>query len=426
MVATRQPTSTGATRWHDIDWNAVLAGQGTADRYFARPGLIRKDRLALFAPPTNHPETSPPFDSFDGLVRAIDQLGGGAAGGLEDSGSRSSVRFVLKKAHSSNASGIRFFSGDDARALCHEAATQGRGESNLALAAPPSGKSSWPLPAIGCGTLLACVGTLAIAVTWYRDRKYQAIAAAVAAVALSQVCVATAGNVTEKKAFVEDLQREFAGQGTEPSGRRTVWILQRHVEPALLGGRKFHLRALFLCVGDLRAYVHSDVRALLATELFELARIDGRRLRAHITNMAAQQLLNKTGDYDAAAQNLSLAEVAASLFPYASVENRSQIFDSICFVLGETLTRLRASDRRHFFSVANCWELFGADLLLEAGTKRVVLLELNPSPSLAMYGEGSEVRARLLGSDPLCGLQEPGWRRCFPLDDTESGDPVRR
>ena len=54
----------------------------------------------------------------------------------------------------------------------------------------------------------------------------------------------------------------------------------------------------------------------------------------------------------------------------------------------------------------NCWELFGADFLMDrrrlsraatafavkigafAGHGSVILLEINPSPSLAMYGEG--------------------------------------
>merc|ERR1711953_293001 len=91
------------------------------------------------------------------------------------------------------------------------------------------------------------------------------------------------------------------------------------------------------------------------------------------------------------------------------------VFNEICRIFRETLTRLRTEQRRQFFTLPNCWELFGADFLIEAGTHRVVLLEVNPSPSLAMYGKDSaEVRKQFLGSNPLEGVVVPEWTCCFP------------
>eukprot|EP00434_Breviolum_minutum_P024381 symbB.v1.2.021531.t1/scaffold1865.1/size98072/8 len=89
-------------------------------------------------------------------------------------------------------------------------------------------------------------------------------------------------------------------------------------------------------------------------------------------------------------QNVALKELGEQL--------ATKIFGELSQVLAETLSRLRQAGRRHFFTLPNCWELFGADFLLEAVTARPVLLEINPSPSLAMY---SSDLASLIGDDPL-------------------------
>merc|ERR1712217_340271 len=78
------------------------------------------------------------------------------------------------------------------------------------------------------------------------------------------------------------------------------------------------------------------------------------------------------------------------------------VFDEAAKLVGKTLDRIcvGSTRRRHFFTTSNCWEVFGADFLVEAGSRRVFLLELNATPSLAMYGEGNHVRDGLLGPDP--------------------------
>lgn len=199
-----------------------------------------------------------------------------------------------------------------------------------------------------------------------------------------------------------------AGEKVRDRDKRPVWILQRHVRPLLHEGRKFHLRILLLCVGDLRAYVHEDVRMLLATEAFELGATDAGRHLAHVTNMGVNRV-GAGGDYVEASQNLPLVALGVS--------EAEQILAGAAEVLGVTLSRVRAAGRRNLFTLPNCWELFGVDFLVEDVSRRPVLLEINASPSLAMYGSDSAaVRASFLGSsgilDPLAGDTSlpSGWR----------------
>lgn len=82
--------------------------------------------------------------------------------------------------------------------------------------------------------------------------------------------------------------------------------------------------------------------------------------------------------YSACEQNLPLQQLGHEL--------AEKIFQQVADVLARTLRKLRLAGRRHFFTLPNCWELFGADFLLQAAKEpRALLLEVNPSPSLAMY-----------------------------------------
>jgi len=183
----------------------------------------------------------------------------------------------------------------------------------------------------------------------------------------------------------------------DPAGKET-WVLQEHIPPMLHEGRKFHLRMLLLCIGDLQAYLHDDVRLLLATARFEVGACDSSQTSALVTNMGASSACE---GYDAASQNLPLSVLGAQV--------ADRLLREAAVVLGSTLAKVRAGGRRQFFSTANCWELFGVDVLVEATSKRVIVLEVNPSPSLAMYG-GPHVRPQLVGENPLEGGLPVGWR----------------
>jgi len=382
------------SKWHDIDWDAIFEGRGTADHYFARPGLIRKDRLAQFVPSEHHPHTVvvKTFEELQGAVRDLNSKSKCRAG--PPCGQK--VCFVLKKAHSSNASGIRFLSGRDA-----------------ALLLSCSYWKPWvhfftPVAA----TVVVAATLTAVSATSRLDKHIIQIfgrmscqrkgpAVAVGAAAIAAGLAALGGQTMSRRSIKQELQCVFSA--TSPDGQnnaknKETWLLQRNVEPWLYQGFKFHLRALLLCVGDLAAYVYEDVRLLRATEPYEAPCCNGTRTFAHITNMGAS---GQHAAYSEAEQNLSLQVLGP--------EMTTQIFAATVEVLGETLTRVRAAGRRQLFALPNCWELFGADLLVEAVTGRVVLLELNPRPSMAMYGKGPGVRERVLGSHPLERVP-PSWR----------------
>eukprot|EP00928_Gymnodinium_smaydae_P064599 TRINITY_DN47885_c0_g1_i1.p1 TRINITY_DN47885_c0_g1~~TRINITY_DN47885_c0_g1_i1.p1 ORF type:complete len:457 (+),score=100.21 TRINITY_DN47885_c0_g1_i1:60-1373(+) len=410
-----EPTGGEHRRWHENDWDGVLAGQGTADRYFARPGLVRKERLAQFVPPEYHPTTFA-VSSFETLVSAASSLQRDlpSTGGTSDQ----TVAFVLKQAHSSNASGIRFLSFLDLAALSAAADTTAAAANGGSNSRGSEGASQEALLLPSALAAATCGGAVAVALASRRSgsssgstaRSAGAAAGTAAAVAVlsglalvsvtravnSALCASSAAASRRRShAIVADLRRLLR---PDAEGKRRTWVLQRFVSPWLHEGRKFHLRILLLCVGDLEAYVHEDVRLLVATEPFARGREDGKNTLAHVTNMGANQ---QHPGYSATTQNLPLSVLGE--------EQAERILRHASEALGATLARLRAAGRRHFFTTANCWELFGTDFVVEAGSGRTLLLEVNPSPSLAMHGDGPGMRARLVGPDPLAEVPS-GWR----------------
>lgn len=383
--------TTGARRWHDHNWEEVIAGQGTADRYFVRSGLVRKDRLAKFAPPGRHPPTVA-LSTFAELQTALQELGC-AAGGAARANS-TAVRYVLKQAHSSNASGIRFLSEAEAidvvtcdivqkvasssSSLASHGALIGM---TLAMTALAFGRSVLRGDALSKAKHAAHVMTgLALAGGLILRRCFLS----------SSSPVITTESVAKTTRELEEVLRP------PPDGARaTVWVLQRVIQPYLHTGRKFHLRVLLLCVGDLSAYVYTDVRMLLATEPYDQGQGDSSRLDVHVTNMGASRAVP---GYSESTQNCSLQELGHSC--------ADKIMAEIKEILRLTLSAVQAAGRRHFFTLSNCWELFGVDFLVQAPSGRAVLLEVNPSPSLAMYG-GASLRD-LVGPDPLHAVPE-GW-----------------
>eukprot|EP00435_Cladocopium_sp_Y103_P058870 s112_g20.t2 len=323
-------------------------------RYFVRSGLVRKDRLCSFVPSGFHPATVV-VRNFTELLSGLVQLGSSQ---LEVASKKAAVKYdpwshlvlfeglriseVLKKAQSSNAHGIRFLTDVEATQLLQIQERRRRAKWSLA----------WILVAAPLALALA---------------KLRRATAKVAI--LVPMLAATAWRFSSRCRWpVEWATHELAGEGS------ALYVLQRNVEPWLHCGRKFHLRVLLLCVGDLTAYVHKDVRVLLASGRYTDGCGDSGRLDVHVTNMGVNKAVS---DYSETEQNIALQELGEEL--------ATKIFGELSDVLAKTLTGLQAAGRRHFFTLPNCWELFGADFLVEAGTARAVLLEINPSPSLAMY-----------------------------------------
>ncbi|KDO32641.1 hypothetical protein SPRG_02342 [Saprolegnia parasitica CBS 223.65] len=288
--------------WRSIPWNDVLEQRLSADKYFMRSGLIRKDLLPLYAQDVM-PWTRV-VGSYDELVDALSN---------DTPSNGDTRRYVLKLCDSSNAFGIFFF--DDA----------------------------------------------SLTFDLFLDKQKRVV------------------------------QRYIS-----------PWLAHRH--------RKFHLRVLVLAVGHLDVYVFHDVRALVATEAYRHDALENPFV--HVTNMSANK---GAASYDEAAQNLALSDVAGL--------DHDQILDQIhasVRLVFQNLTRAR--NRRHFFSLPNCYELFGWDFMVDdAG--RVLLLEVNPDPSLRMYQDG----AAIVPLDVLAtGVPSDTFTRVFSLQASKALASLRR
>jgi len=354
----------------------------------------------MLAPVQYHPETYA-LQTYNELRAALQKLHVSKRDGGAGAEASDSVCFVLKKAHSSNASGIRFLTTSDVTAIVQ--ATSAEAETRCTLKI--SLALGWATLAAAATTVVAAAAPACKTDMAMRRVVLVTFVGAAMAIAVSmqsaQGTMATNACHDRLRNVVTEIRDELAEAGKPcDSAKAAVWLLQRYICPWLYNGRKFHMRALLLCVGDLRAYLHEDVRLLLATEPFDSGREDGGRLFVHVTNMSANR---GHVDYQEFGQNLSLHALGDEL--------ASRIFAEILECLGATLTAIRAAGRRHFFATVNCWELFGVDLLVEHGTGRVLLLEANPSPSLAMYGgSGPAVRAQLLESSSPLETIGPRWR----------------
>ncbi|CAE7559933.1 unnamed protein product [Symbiodinium microadriaticum] len=356
--------------WHSYDWEEVIAGRQSAGRYFVRSGLVRKDKLIGFVPAGCHPPSAI-VKTFRELQAGLRALGCGKQPQTKE------VRYVLKKAHSSNAYGIRFLTEREALALLQVMHFPG----SFAHAAR-----------VASAALLCFLGSA----LFHRKRSSGTWPKAVLLLCGLGMVVGCAVRQRRRWQDLASWKTHELVQHRPADEKLQVWVLQRSIEPYLHDGRKFHLRALLLCVGDLTAHVHSDVRMLMATTAYREGSEDSMRADVHITNMGANSAVS---GYSEEAQNVGLQMLGEEL--------AEKVFNQVLKVLGGTLANLRAAGRRHFFALPNCWELFGADFLIDCDGS-AILLEVNPSPSLAMYGKGASVQD-LVGPDPFGDLST-AWR----------------
>eukprot|EP00611_Tribonema_gayanum_P001352 TRINITY_DN10994_c0_g1_i1.p1 TRINITY_DN10994_c0_g1~~TRINITY_DN10994_c0_g1_i1.p1 ORF type:complete len:115 (-),score=48.98 TRINITY_DN10994_c0_g1_i1:51-395(-) len=74
----------------------------------------------------------------------------------------------------------------------------------------------------------------------------------------------------------------------------------------------------------------------------------------------------------------------AALLPVAPIRAQAA---RICGYAFAALRRAPApGQRRQFLPLANCYELYGFDFMLDGASGQLKLLEANPDPSLAMFG----------------------------------------
>ncbi|KAK9903517.1 hypothetical protein WJX75_007884 [Coccomyxa subellipsoidea] len=168
------------------------------------------------------------------------------------------------------------------------------------------------------------------------------------------------------------------------------WVLQRYISrPLLINRRKFHIRAYVLCVGSLSVYVYSESLALFAGKEYDRQSLGS--LDSHLTNTCHLQRSSTP-------ESGTLAEVDAvkllSELPQALQQEGmdlgaaeqciQQVTHQMHGLIGECLEAV--SNELTFFTLPNCFELFGFDLMVDEDW-HVWLLEANAEPDLQQTGE---------------------------------------
>lgn len=162
------------------------------------------------------------------------------------------------------------------------------------------------------------------------------------------------------------------------------WVLQRYIErPLLIQQRKFHLRAYVLCVGSLKAFVFSEVLALFAGQPYDSELQDLTNLDSHLTNtcrlegaLAEEEAVRLLSELPEMLQHEGMRREEAE-------EQIQQVNQDMQAIIGECLDAV--SGELTFFTLPNCFELFGFDLMVD-DQWQVWLLEANAEPDLMQTG----------------------------------------
>ena len=143
-----------------------------------------------------------------------------------------------------------------------------------------------------------------------------------------------------------------AASAAKPKASPT-WVLQAYVIPATVRSRKFHIRLPILAIGSLTVLMHSNCRVICATLPWSES-YDAQDVFVHVTNLNVNC---KHPDYNAWNQNFSLW----ALPPHVSV----LIWSAMRLIVARLFRRV-AAVRRHFFTLPNCFELFGLDFTVSS------------------------------------------------------------
>ncbi|KAL7622523.1 hypothetical protein AAE478_008030 [Parahypoxylon ruwenzoriense] len=189
----------------------------------------------------------------------------------------------------------------------------------------------------------------------------------------------------------EDEDGNGNGNGITTSHLRH-FVAQPYIHPPLLlpgDNHKFHIRTYVLCVGSLDVYVYREMLALFAGKPYVApgagapGGADGDiDLEAHLTNTCLQRSID-----DGTVRRFWDLPLAGG------VEQRERIFARVCEVAGEAFEAAARGSRVHFRPLANAFEVFGLDFLLDA-EGCPWLLEVNAFPDFAQTGE--ELRDRVV------------------------------
>jgi len=160
------------------------------------------------------------------------------------------------------------------------------------------------------------------------------------------------------------------------------WLLQEMVKrPLLYKGRKFHVRANVVAIGNLRIYVHNEPVLHVACEEYKESHFENRFI--HVTNHVLQAQHEK---YDAKANQISLWELEQFLDDQAEktkTNARQRIFTALKHAIRSAfIAVLEKGTMADFMPKTDCFELFGFDFIISDDDFEVKLLEVNHGPAL--------------------------------------------
>jgi len=166
-------------------------------------------------------------------------------------------------------------------------------------------------------------------------------------------------------------------------------LLQRAVHSKLIGGRKFHVRALCLITGNVSVFLRREPRVLVAT-----LPPDGPSYFGHITNRGFNI---KHQAYEEEKQNLSLSQAFSDQYEF--------FFGQMISILAGLFAVLE-NEPKYFFPLQNCFEMLGIDFMIDTDD-RVQLIEANPNPSInSLKGI---TREELVGPNPIEEVDIESW-----------------
>ncbi len=162
------------------------------------------------------------------------------------------------------------------------------------------------------------------------------------------------------------------------------WVVQAYVDkPLLVRNRKFHLRAYVLAVGCLKVYLFQEVLVLTAMEHYDANDVDNEW--SHITNTAHQQQHPQFVEKDCV---FLLSDLPQLLEAQGVVGAKCKV-DATVEAMGRIIADMFDAYKGEFSvfqPLANCFELFGVDFLVD-DSWNVWLLEVNCGPDFKNTGE---------------------------------------
>ncbi|KAI0104405.1 sure-like protein [Daldinia grandis] len=183
----------------------------------------------------------------------------------------------------------------------------------------------------------------------------------------------------------EGNQEDDAVSNSDPERRNNIttshlrhFVAQPYIHPPLLlpsDNRKFHIRTYVACIGRLDVYVYKDMLALFAGKPYAAPATNTSLvdLEAHLTNTCLQRSVDDG----------TVRRFWDLPLPH---QRKADVFAQICAVTGEAFEAAARAMQMHFRPLANAFEIFGLDFLVDAdGTPW--LLEVNAFPDFRQTGD---------------------------------------